>query len=66
MFMAIWPLIMFYISILLLNKERFEKIEFYHDFENLSFKCNPLKNFFLNDYGHMTTMEVLHPSFPFE
>ena len=62
MFMAIGPIRKFYIPILLLNKERFEKkLGFYLDFENLSFNFKPIKNNFKHVYGHMTTTKVLYP-----
>ena len=60
MFMAIWPLRKFYIPILLLNEECFEKkkLRIYLDFENLSFNFKPIKNYFKHVYVHMTTTKI--------
>ena len=59
MFMAIGPLRKFYIPILLLNEEHFEKkLRFYLDFENLSFNFKPIKTYFKHGYGHMTATKL--------
>ena len=50
MFMAIWPLQKFYIPIIILTMERFEKkiriLSDNLDFENLGFKCKSMKTYF--------------------